>query len=92
TCRAYGLASAVREGPQHHAGWTQAGLKLFPEGLSKQKGLLRIQRVTCELCNRATETQDHLLFHCSVAQQFWQRAGFVIDDTTSSLCGNTATR
>ncbi|TVU41193.1 hypothetical protein EJB05_14692, partial [Eragrostis curvula] len=30
---------------------------------------------TCELCNRAIETQDHLLFHCSVAQQFWQRAG-----------------
>lgn len=31
---------------------------------------------TCELCHQAPETSDHLIFHCTIARQFWDHLGW----------------
>jgi len=30
----------------------------------------------CELCRQQPETSDHLIFHCTVAKEFWNHLGF----------------
>ncbi|TVU41134.1 hypothetical protein EJB05_14630, partial [Eragrostis curvula] len=42
-----------------------------------------VQSATCELCDTADETTDHLILHCPIAAAFWSALGFTITSSTS---------